>query len=419
MKKRKATKFLSLLCILCIITNCFCGCSSTQSIVTAIETGDYETADEIYLKKVENGSDVSDLRYAVEEFLWQKVEEYNENTISENETQTFFTTVASCSFYDAFDIYPIENEFTSLRESKGSFSEAERLFKQQEYFEAVRLYEQVSSIDTNYDTSQNKIDEIKKILLSKANDFIDDDNYSSGINLLRECSDLNFGEEFDSAYEKYVQEYINKAIASAKEVFNNKKNYKGAIKKLKAALKDIENADDNIFNPIYDEIDKYLEYEPKPLSSLEPTQQANYIELDEWGSTDVNEKEYEGTIFSPCGGTLLSQTAQSEDEAYVSYYLNAKYSTFTGTIYRPYSTLSCPDSWTGKTVFKVYGDGVLLYEGPQITQKTYDPVAFEIDVSGVRELKIVIMGVWSQSGGWPGQYDRNPKLCAANLTLVK
>lgn len=417
--KIKTTKIISVLCILCFMVSCFCSCSSSQNIVDAVKKGDIEKADEIYLKEKERGADISELKYSIEEFLLQEVNAYNENTISQNDVQIIFENIVSCSFYSDFDLYLIETEFENLVNSKNSFSKAESLFEQAEYFEAIQLYEQVTSNDTNYDASQNKINESKKLLLSKVEAFVKKGDYLSAINLLKECCDSEYGEEFNSAYKKYVQEYIDKTIASVKEVFEKDKNYQNAIKSLKEALKNIEHADDSAFDPIYDEIDKYLEYEPIPLTSLEYTQKAEYIDLSHWDSTDVNEEEYEGDIFAPTGGTLASDTTDKEDEAYVTYYLNAKYSTFTGTIYRPYKTLSCPYDWKELPVFKVYGDGVLLYEGPKITQNTYDAIDFEVDVAGVRELKIVMMGVWTQAGEWIGQYDRYPKICAANLTLIK
>lgn len=134
---------------------------------------------------------------------------------------------------------------------------------------------------------------------------------------------------------------------------------------------------------------------------------------------DVEENSYSGNVIYPSGGTLATQKASSEEDSYISYYLNKKYNTLTGTIYRPYGTLSCTTVWESSTTIKIYGDDVLLYEAPDITQATYSPIDFEIDVSGVRELKIVMLGVWTEDGDWPGQYERLPKACMTNLIVSK
>lgn len=93
--------------------------------------------------------------------------------------------------------------------------------------------------------------------------------------------------------------------------------------------------------------------------------------------------------------------------------------TLTGTIYRPYSSLSFTGEWNNGPTVKIYGDDVLLYEAPRITGTTYDPINFEIDVTGVRNLKIVMRGTWRESTGWIGLYNYNPAACMAEVTLQK
>lgn len=160
---------------------------------------------------------------------------------------------------------------------------------------------------------------------------------------------------------------------------------------------------------------------PILLSSLDPVQRGNYISIgDAYGDDliDVNEKCYERrTVISPRGGLLLTQFAANEDEGYVLYYLNYKYNTLSGVIYRPYRTLKCRYEWQGQTVVRVYGDDILLYEAPNITQQTYDAVEFSLDISKVRQLKLVVLGVWGEEGGLPGIYSYNPKVCLANVFL--
>lgn len=160
------------------------------------------------------------------------------------------------------------------------------------------------------------------------------------------------------------------------------------------------------------------------LDDMEYIKKTSYLTIDTANGyknfyCDVEENSYSGNVIYPSGGTLASQKASSEEDSYISYYLNKKYDTLTGTIYRPYGTLSCKTVWENPTTIKIYGDDVLLYEAPNITQETYSPIDFEIDVSGVRELKIVMLGVWTEDGDWPGQYTRLPKACMTNLIVSK
>ena len=64
---------------------------------------------------------------------------------------------------------------------------------------------------------------------------------------------------------------------------------------------------------------------------------------------------------------------------------------------------------------EIYGDGVLLYASPDVTMDTYEPIAFSVDVSGVRELQMVFSGVWRKSL----EISYHPMVCATNLYLQK
>lgn len=110
---------------------------------------------------------------------------------------------------------------------------------------------------------------------------------------------------------------------------------------------------------------------------------ASYIE-------DVYGNHYTQAI-SPLDGATNFESDYS-----ASYNLYSKYSRFTGTIYRPVNAdySSGAVGRNGATTVKIYGDGVLLYTAPNIDKNTTGPVKFDIDITGVSELKIVMMGTW-------------------------
>jgi len=70
-------------------------------------------------------------------------------------------------------------------------------------------------------------------------------------------------------------------------------------------------------------------------------------------------------------------------------------------------------------MFKVYGDGTLLYEAPSFVRGSTNPVEINVDITGVSELRIVMLGIAAFDTGWPGMYDWEPMVCAANLTISK
>lgn len=236
----------------------------------------------------------------------------------------------------------------------------------------------------------------------------------------RENSYITISSDMISKYSSSVTKYLDDVCQRAEDAFGDSKDYSAAIRVLQVAISEVD-VDENVISEIEQRINFYQEYVPIYLTSLEYTQKASYISVGrayDSDSKDVNGNQYDNnTVIHPTGGELASQVASTDDDAYVLYNLNFKYSTLAGTIYRPYRSLSSENEWNNATSVKIYGDDVLLYEAPNITKDTYDSIKFQIDITGVRNLKIVMRGVWAESTGWVGMYDRNPKVCMAEVTL--
>lgn len=170
------------------------------------------------------------------------------------------------------------------------------------------------------------------------------------------------------------------------------------------------------------EIQKYQEYAPVLLKSFQPTKTSDYMYVgaaNEGDYTDVNGNVYDReTVIRPRSRTS-NDIAKSEQDSYVTYYLYGDYRNFDATLYRTYSSLSTIDEdWAQGTVAKIYGDDVLLYEGPQITRDTYEEYTIHIDVTGVRELKIVLLGVGRKEDSF-ALYSYYPLMAIANATIQK
>ena len=88
------------------------------------------------------------------------------------------------------------------------------------------------------------------------------------------------------------------------------------------------------------------------------------------------------------------------------------------TLYRPYCSLSIKDNeWNTSTVVKIYGDDILLYQGPNITPSTYEEYDVYVNVTGVRELRIVMLGCTYVNEEYGGSYI--PMVCLGNLEIQK
>ncbi len=128
---------------------------------------------------------------------------------------------------------------------------------------------------------------------------------------------------------------------------------------------------------------------------------------------DVLGNTYSCKILYPTGDGLIMDHATNERDGEIEYLLNGEYKTLTGTLYLPYECRAVEEP-TVPSLFKVYGDGKLLYTAPDFRKGTIKPVEINVDISDVMVLKIAILGIWSYGWGW---HVKEPMICAANLAV--
>lgn len=369
------------------------------------------------------GCDSSVGSFSVEDII----SDYISGKIDYNKARGKIDSALSNGTIENYEANRAIDELSELQASKSSFEAAENLFNDGLYLDAITNYEDVIPEDSNYNVAQNKMSTARERVVSeltdKVNAFSANKQYNEALNEIQYIASVIGNISELSTLEKTLYaKCVDTAISEANTAFDNNKDYGTAINIINSAIS-VVGSDERLIA----ELDKYNSYIPVYLLDTDYIKKASYLALypaDHWQygelSSDVDGNSYSGNIIYPIGGTLASQKATSEDDSYISFYLNSAYNSLTGTIYRPYGTLSCKDTWEGSTTIKIYGDGVLLYEAPNITQSTYSPIALDVNVKGVRELKIVMLGVWtSTEGNWIGQYSRYPKACMANLTLSK
>ncbi len=294
-------------------------------------------------------------------------------------------------------------------------------------------YSKSSSGDVTETTYQGLSDEGKKLLeylSTKTEEWIEAEyqamEYKSVFKIYQDAvdnEDIEVSDKMNDTYNASVTEYLKDVDSRAESAFGESKDYVAAMQVYREELTDTEELNiDEIRSHLEDNKESYRAYIPINLSTLECTQICDFIcfgltsddyydHSDDYRK-DVNGQSYDGAIFRPSGGSILEEGISSEEaseKAYVMYNLNYQYSALTGVIYRPYGSLKSKNEWKKPTVVRIYGDDQLLYEAPNITKETYDTYDISIDVSGVRNLKIVMSGY----------IDGHPKVCMADLQLQK
>lgn len=266
----------------------------------------------------------------------------------------------------------------------------------------------------------------EKELLKTVQEFETAKNYEAAISYLNQNSSVVSGSmELQVKLETYKEQYRNAVIAQAADVYKND-GASAAISVLSNALKVLHN--DSTLNA---EKEKYERSVPVSLKEVDVINKGDHFFVDTdsfkreymYGrlrnnlskvASDVNGEVYnaEKVHFIGCFRTEVNSSRSDS----ITYFLNKEFDIFTGVIYRPYVTLYCSFEWSSNGTVEIYGDGALLYAST-ITQQCIDPVLFRVNVSGVRELKIVVSGLWKDAA-WDEDY-YSPKLCLTDLMVSK
>lgn len=457
-----AKKLMATGAILTVLS--FTACSNAvDDVLSAIDSGEYNSADKIYNSEIK-GNEKKEEKTETElrKRLEEACENYNRGDISYEKADGIIESIEKSKILTPKETNDKRKLLSSLKKSKDSYNIGKSSYDAADYQDAYISFGGVIDEDLNYDSSVELRANAEKLwyegLMSDVNKMLENKNYQEAYDKMTEAKKA-FGdkEEFNQNYENIKAMLVDAVIEDA-EKLAVENDYMGALDILKDALDDIGDCENKIVEKrkeltdrqyeyvltsavdafgndkdyqaairvlqtsgltgekIDDEIRKYQEYIPVSLTSMEYIQKGsnvvvgtNFVDY----VTDVNEVTYNGESVIYLNTSL--SWGLEEDNSYIVYYLNGKYSTLTGILYRPYGTLKSIYEWNESTVVKIYGDGVLLYEAPNITKSTYDPMNFSIDITGVRELKIIIMGYWTNNNS----YGYQSKLCLADLMVQK
>lgn len=447
-----------------VLTLCLAGCGAVDKVIDCIQEGDLQQAEDIYADKISGDFEKRyDLEEALDTYLNQLYENLNAGKVTLPEAKTSVYTAQALSF--AEDHQGILSELTALMISKENYEIALAQLESGDDNAAYTSFGRVIPEDSTYEVAQEKRNEvlsdamrtvyaeIEELMnngqfweatdlanqirvswgdsefLQSVRDLIysrweaDDiaqawqlaqsGDYANAIDALYEAHEAFnkeiVSEEISNAYLEIVDTWAQSALAEAENAFGESRDYEAAINILQESGCPDAKIDSAIEN--------YQSYAPVMLNDLGYTKKGSCIMTGVGGDeyrTDMNGHTYEPQcVIYPYWGSGLS--SYELDEAYITYYLGGEYRELKAILFRPYTSLSVADNaWESGTTANIYADGRLIYEGPQITPSTYEEYSIQLDITGVRELKIVLIGCWI------GKYSTNyPMVCMANAQVCK
>ncbi len=399
--------------LVCILILLLCGCSAlsgTSSFLNEVSAGNYLKAQEIYEKSIfGNMQSEVEVEEALIKLIQDSIDSYNNGNI---EYEQSYSTIATVEKVEVIDYYETQNayyELENLKNSKAAYNAAEKLLADGYYEDAILNYSNVLRDDSNYSDAQEKIKTATSYIISEVTEKVAEmqqsKDYSGALELINKTLNSVDAEiELGALRNQISAECLNNAIDEAAAAFSNGKDYESAIKIITAAMNVI--GEDSRLTA---ELEKYQSYIPIALTTLEPYT-TTYIRITSDNTDviqDVNGNRYTD-VFYNCGNN-----ADLEDEGKIEYYINGQYSNLCGTLYLPYLARGTESPKIPST-FKIYGDGILLYEAPKFKMGVTEPLNFSVNISNVQALKIIILGRAGTS-----YWSDDPVVCATNLMLSK
>jgi len=406
-----------------------CG-NSGNKFLKAVDKGNYSDAQEIYAIDIAGNGELELEAYnGLAERVILATGRYNDGSDTFTEAAGLLITIQKCGIIEEQLVANALTQLKSLQFSKTSFDTAEKLFKKEDYKNAIQYYADVISDDSNFEKAQKHSSEaqdaFRKGVLKQAAEYADSSDYNAALNILRsalmtikddpeitnqislygtkndanevkqildEANGLMKNSQYSEAYillDKANKErpadisitsalsgcrkdYITYAINSAAGCFKNGSDYEGAIKILNLASGNITDSEE-----LKKELDKYMIYRPILIGELE-----SYYE--------------EGLFYTE--DSIQDNLGASYDNAFyayvdssITYKINGKYDNISGKVIISYDNRSNEDcGW-----IKIYGDGKLLFNSGTMGAGK-EPVDFKLDIGDVAELTVESESVLSQ-----------------------
>ena len=298
--------------------------------------------------------------------------------------------------------------------------QGEKLLGEKKFEEAINMFSKIEEDSDLYEEAQNKLNETVETYLEEYNNiaeiYISEGNYDKAIDLfeslpdsLKETAEVkesianielsriqNEIKDLTDSYDVLVaisenisldlsqetinkiNEFLNTKIDSYEEEVKNSissKTYEKYINEIEELVKLYP---ENI--KINDLLEFVKSYEPQSLLSLSYQVENETIEIsnNQDTVTDSENKKYTSYILVNESNTLVENT--------ISWSLDGTYSTLSGKICL---SNEVEDLNSDGVKITVYGDNKSIYKSKKI-RNTTKPFNFNVDISGVKELKIVL-----------------------------
>ncbi len=431
---RKVKLVLIVILVTVLLAGIGCGTfyftSSARDVVKQIEKGNTTTAQQVYTNKVKDNFIQENLfKKFAEEDCNSALDQFREGMLDYEEAADKLAAYGMLSA-DELDNFLTEKSETldKLNDSMLAYVEAEKLYSDGNYAEALEEYSHVIEEDDNFEDAQTKLSScvenytkeilegtkqvetieeyeeaietltialkivddnqelsdrleeledgyatlLKSEALTNGTQYIKDGKFQELFELLEKAAEKNSGDTELSNLQKTAEEEYVKVVQAAVDEYLAADQYDQAIKYLQEAVKVLDT--NSTLNELLEKVQSSV---PIELRSLKISESNLY----EAGEELTVVEDSIGNVYSP--GNLYKLSPYRDDAAYVTYYVKGEYTRIKGTI------AVADDSEQEKmgNVSILDENGKILYTSGDMSRTTV-PKSIDIDISGVEWITI-------------------------------
>ena len=225
--------------------------------------------------------------------------------------------------------------------------------------------EEADKLVTEYDAA------LKADADARLTSYFDAFDYEGAVGYLAQVTPLCYSSDLSDRQTQLADEFVVYVLKIA-DKDADAENYEGASAVVKQAMNAL-GQDNEKLSGAYD---AYRSHLPVYLVDLDYMSCKNHVATHDT-LEDNTGNMYHNALF------MYKSVWGYYGEGSADYFINGKYATFSGTVAVPRGFANDSNS----AYFEVYGDGKLLYTSPTMKNDSF-PEAFDIDISGVKVLKI-------------------------------
>lgn len=393
-----------ILCAAVLLSLSACSLGSAKKIKEALESENGEQVNEVYKMSKNNASVLKRFDKVIASFISKAIDDINAQDFAADAEKSGANAIKLYLKSEYGTLLPQEggtdgisssvsdenyqqwSELINLIQSKAAYCNGIYSYKTEKDYEyAIKVFSEVEKNDSLFEKAQSLSAECAdlyiKATMKKVEGYIQENDINAGIELMKKATEYLKSNNIESGELKTKTDEL---LASYAKTYADKAEKAFAEHDVDVAMQNMEIAlslqpDNSDYKSKYDDYELYIPFDMSEPSNTLSIPGDYYSYCDFYYERVANNNN----TMTDCIVWHNGSSADENDSVDITWNLEGKYDTVSGTIFLPKDDKNTD----GNGYFKAYGDGALIYTSPKIVRDLL-PQEISFNVSGVQKLKI-------------------------------